>query len=80
MESTSIHKKGSGPTGLGQHFGELYTPEEVASFLKVNQMTVYNWVKTGKIECHTLTRGKRKSTVRFDLNQIENFMQSRSRK
>lgn len=58
-------------------FGELYTPEEVSGFLKVALSTVYNWAKTGKIECHVLAQGKRKSTIRFDMNQIKQFLQSR---
>ena len=78
MESTLMQKKQSGAEELGQHFGELYTPEEVATFLKVNLMTIYNWVKAGKIECHTLTQGKRKSTVRFDKAQIKKFVHSRN--
>ena len=80
MESPLSQKRASGAEELENQLGELYTPEELASFLKVNQMTVYNWVKTGKIECHTLTQGKRKSTVRFDLSQIKNFMHSRRKK
>ena len=62
-------------TALMKQLGELHTPEEVARFLKVNQMTIYNWVKTGKLDCHVLSRGKRKSTVRFDLSQIKEFIQ-----
>ncbi len=63
---------------LNETLGKLYTPEEVAEFLKVAPSTVYNWVQTGKIECYVLSRGKRKSTVRFDNQQIQRFMKSRS--
>lgn len=54
--------------------GALYTPEEVAEYLKVAPSTVYNWVKTGKLEGHVLSQGKRKSTVRFDEAQIQRFI------
>ena len=63
---------------LNEILGELYTPEEVAEYLKVHQVTVYNWVKTKKIDCYILTQGKRKSTVRFDREQIQKFIQSRN--
>jgi len=63
---------------LKETLGELYTPEEVAGYLKVHQVTVYNWVKTKKIDCYVLTKGKRKSTVRFDIEQIQRFIQSQN--
>jgi len=63
---------------LKETLGELYTPEEVAEYLKVHQVTIYNWVKTKKIDCYVLTQGKRKSTVRFDIEQIQRFIQSRN--
>ena len=63
---------------LKDTIGELYTPEEVAEFLKVSISTVYTWAQTGKIESHVLSQGKRKSTVRFDSNQIQQFINSRS--
>ena len=63
---------------LQESLGELYTPEEVAEFLKVHLVTVYNWVKTKKIDCYILTQGTRKSTVRFDIDQIQRFIHSRN--
>ena len=63
---------------LKESLGELYTPEEVAGYLKVNLVTIYNWVKTRKIDCYVLTKGKRKSTVRFDIEHIQRFIQSRN--
>ena len=63
---------------LKEILGELYTPDEVAKYLKVHLVTIYNWVKTKKIDCYVLTRGKRKSTVRFDIEQIQRFIQSRN--
>jgi len=63
---------------LQDTLGELYTPEEVAKYLKVNLVTVYNWIKTQKIDCYVLTRGKRKSTVRFDIEQIQRFIHTQN--
>jgi len=63
---------------LNETLGELFTPEEVAEYLKVNLVTVYNWVKTKKIDCYVITKGKRKSTVRFDKQQLQRFIQSRN--
>ncbi len=63
---------------LNETLGELFTPEEVAEYLKVNLATVYNWVKTKKIDCYVIAQGKRKSTVRFDIEQIKRFMQLRN--
>ena len=63
---------------LKETLGELYTPEDVAKYLKVHLVTVYNWVKTRKIDCYVLIKGKRKSTVRFDTEQIQRFIQSRN--
>lgn len=63
---------------LNEVLGELYTPEEVAEYLKVHPVTVYAWVKTNKINCHVLTKGKRKTTVRFDIEQIQRFIQSKN--
>jgi len=60
-------------------FGKLYTPEEVAGFLKVAVSTVYNWAKTGRIKCFTLSEGKRKTTVRFTAGHIEAFLSSQKR-
>lgn len=60
--------------------GELFTPEEVAEYLKVHKVTVYNWVKLKMIDCYVLTQGKRKTTVRFDAEQIESFVLSRYRR
>jgi excisionase family DNA binding protein len=56
---------------------ELLTPEELASYLKVSPSTVYNWAKTGKIDCFVLSQGKRKSTVRFAKKHISDFIQKR---
>jgi len=76
MKKNAVEKKYGQPTILTVLPTKLYTPEEVASYLKVAPSTIYNWVKTGKLEGHTLAQGKRKSTVRFDESQILRFMQS----
>jgi len=63
---------------LNETLGELYTPEDVAEFLKVSLSTVYNWTNKKKIDCYVLSQGKRKSKVRFDIHQIQQFIKSRS--
>ena len=63
---------------LNDSIGELFTPKEIAEYFKVNQVTVYNWVKEKKIDCFILTEGKRKSTVRFNIEQIRQFIQARN--
>jgi len=61
---------------LNEKLGRLFTPGEVAEYLKVTPTTVYTWVKLKKINCHVLSKGKRKSTVRFDIEQIQHFKES----
>ena len=63
---------------LNESLGELFTPEEIAKYFKVHPVTVYNWVKESKIDCYILTVGKRKSTVRFNIEQIQQFIQARN--
>ena len=62
---------------LNDTIGELYTPEDVAEYLKVSLSTVYDWANKKKIDCYILSQGKRKSKVRFDINQIQRFIKSR---
>lgn len=82
MEDGDAKKKNKQPknAGLENKLGELYTPEEVAEYLKVAPSTVYNWFKTGKLIGHIISRGKRKSTVRFDEEQIKRFANSMNRR
>ena len=67
-------------TDLKETIGELFTPEELAGYLKVHPVTIYNWVKNGKIECYVLSQGIRKNTVRFDTQQIQQFIKSEKKK
>ena len=62
---------------LQETLGELYTPEEVAEYLKVSLSTVYDWTNKKNIDCYILSQGKRKSKVRFDIHQIQQFIKSR---
>jgi excisionase family DNA binding protein len=74
MKKNQLEKKPN--FRMANMFGELYTPDEVAKYFKVAPSTVYNWAKTGKIEGHVLSHGKRKSTVRFDRDQIQRLLKS----
>jgi len=65
---------------LKDSLGELYTPEELASYFKVTPVSIYTWVKAKKIDCFILTKGKRKTTVRFNQEHVQRFIQSRNLK
>ncbi|MFA6473205.1 MAG: helix-turn-helix domain-containing protein, partial [Candidatus Latescibacterota bacterium] len=68
--------QGMNKNNSSQKLEKLYTPKELAEFLSVTLSTIYNWVKTEKIEAHILSQGKRKSTVRFNKDQIQRFIDS----
>jgi len=50
---------------------EFYTPAEVAEKLRVNIMTIYRYIKAGKIKAHKL--GKE---FRIDVKEYERFLKS----
>jgi excisionase family DNA binding protein len=50
---------------------EFYTPTEIAKKLRVNVMTIYRYIKDGKITAHKL--GKE---LRIDVREYERFLKS----
>lgn len=50
---------------------EFYTPTEVADKLRVNIMTIYRYIKAGKIKAHKL--GKE---FRIEVKEYERFLKS----
>jgi len=50
---------------------EFYTPTEIAEKLRVNVMTIYRYIKDGKITAHKL--GKE---LRIDVREYERFLKS----
>ena len=50
---------------------EFYTPTEIAEKLRVNVMTIYRYIKDGKITAHKL--GKE---LRIDVGEYERFLKS----
>jgi len=50
---------------------EFYTPAEIAEKLRVNIMTIYRYIKAGKIKAHKL--GKE---FRIDVREYERFLKS----
>ena len=50
---------------------EFYTPAEIAEKLRVNIMTIYRYIKAGKIKAHKL--GKE---FRIDVKEYEKFLKS----
>ncbi len=45
---------------------EFYTPAEVADLLQVTRRTVYDWIKSGKLEAVQVGRGWRISRETLD--------------
>ena len=52
---------------------EFYTPAEIAEKLRVNIMTIYRYIKAGKINAHKLGKDFRISTEEYErfLRSIE---------
>lgn len=50
---------------------EFYTPREVAEKLRVNVMTIYRYIKSGKITAHKI--GKE---FRIEVKEYEKFLES----
>lgn len=70
---SGIWLKGVAMKSLNEKLEQLYTAAEVAAHLKVTPAAVYSWYKTGKIEGVVLSKGRRKTTVRFTIQHISNF-------
>lgn len=49
------------------HTDILYTPDEVASILKITKGTVYEMIKRGDLDAHRIGRHLRVSQTQFDL-------------
>jgi len=50
---------------------EFYTPAEVAEKLRVNIMTIYRYIKAGKINAHKLGKD-----FRIDVKEYKRFLKS----
>lgn len=50
---------------------EFYTPAEIADNLRVNIMTIYRYIRAGKIKAHKI--GKE---FRIDVKEYERFLKS----
>ena len=50
---------------------EFYTPVEIAKKLRVNVMTIYRYVKDGKIKAYRLGKD-----LRIDIKEYERFLKS----
>jgi excisionase family DNA binding protein len=50
---------------------EFYTPSEVAEKLRVNVMTIYRYIKSGRITAHKI--GKE---FRIEVKEYEKFLES----
>lgn len=54
---------------------EFYTAEEVAEMLKVNIMTIYRYIKAGKIKAHKIGKN-----FRIEKTEFEAFLEKTSTK
>ena len=50
---------------------EFYTPAEIAEKLRVNIMTIYRYIKAGKINAHKLGKD-----FRIEAKEYERFLKS----
>jgi excisionase family DNA binding protein len=57
----------------------LWTVSDVAQFLAVNRSTVYAWVQQRRIPHIALSRGARKTCVRFREDAIRRWLKARDR-
>ena len=53
---------------------KYYTPQEIATILKVNYMTVYRWIRAGKLEAYQVQKH-----YRIKESDFEKFMESKKR-
>lgn len=49
---------------------ELLTPNELANALKVDRITIYRWVKGGRIQASKLPDGQ----IRIPIEQLEKLL------
>ena len=52
---------------------KLFTVSDLAKRWRVGQSTIYDWVAQRKIPHIVLSKGYRKSTIRFRLEDIKKF-------
>ena len=53
---------------------KYYTPQEIATILKVNYMTVYRWIRAGKLEAYQVQK-----QYRIKESDFKKFMESKKR-
>ena len=53
---------------------KYYTPQEIASMLKVAYMTVYRWIRAGKLEAYQVQK-----QYRIKESDFKKFMGSKKR-
>ncbi|MCH7803103.1 MAG: helix-turn-helix domain-containing protein [Acidobacteria bacterium] len=58
---------------------KLWTVKELATYLAVRPATIYLWVKQRSIPHLVLSRGTRKSCIRFRPDDIQDWLNQRQR-
>lgn len=57
-------------TGIDMPRPKVLTPEEISQIMKVNIMTIYRWIKAGKLKASKITR----RTYRILEKDFNNFL------
>lgn len=59
---------------------ELLLVNEVANILRVKKSTIYAMVRRGEIPYIQLVQGRRKTTLRFSRDSIEDFLRKKMKR
>jgi len=68
------------PHGLKTTMTQLLTVSSLSDWLSLSQSTIYDMVKKREIPHILISSGKRKECVRFDPDDIKEWLASRKRK
>ena len=49
---------------------ELFTPIEAAKWLKVDRITIYRWIKSGRLQANRLPDGR----LRIEVRELDNLL------
>lgn len=49
---------------------ELFTPNEAAKRLKVDRITIYRWIKSGRLQANRLPDGR----LRIEAKELDNLL------
>ncbi len=58
---------------------KLLKAKDLSNLLNISKSTVYDWVEKDYLPYILLKRGENKAIIRFDENEIENWLSQRKR-